>query len=138
MTQPLDSSLSYPSSDTALAPRPIRFIHRGKVVSVDQVSPTRTLLDWLREDARCTGTKEGCNEGDCGACTVVLAELEGAVDDGSGQRDTVSASPGSHPGPSDASSRLKPHLRLRAINACLRFLPTVDGCAVFTVEDLTD
>ena len=138
MTQPLDSSLSYPSSDTALAPRPIRFIHRGKVVSVDQVSPTRTLLDWLREDARCTGTKEGCNEGDCGACTVVLAELEGAVDDGSGQRDTVSASPGGHPGPSDASSRLKPHLRLRAINACLRFLPTVDGCAVFTVEDLAD
>jgi xanthine dehydrogenase small subunit len=55
--------------------RAIRFFHRGQVVSVDGAAPTRSVLDWLREDARCSGTKEGCNEGDCGACTVVIGEL---------------------------------------------------------------
>ena len=55
---------------------PIRFLHRGEVVSVAGEHPTRSVLDWLRESARCTGTKEGCNEGDCGACTVVLGELD--------------------------------------------------------------
>ncbi|ODV11221.1 MAG: xanthine dehydrogenase small subunit [Rubrivivax sp. SCN 70-15] len=87
--------------------RAIRFFHRGEIVEVADAPPTRTLLEWLREDRRCTGTKEGCAEGDCGACTVVVGEL-GA--DGA--------------------------LALEPVNACIRFLPTLDGKAVFTVEDL--
>ena len=96
--------------DPAAASRPIRFFHRGRVVEVRDAAPTRTLLDWLREDARCTGTKEGCNEGDCGACTVVVARI---------------AAPGSGGG-----------LALQTVNACLQFLPALDGQALFTVEDL--
>jgi len=85
----------------------VRFFHRGVVTEVDPADHTRTVLEWLREDARCTGTKEGCAEGDCGACTVVLGELDTA---------------GS--------------LQLRPVNACIQFLPTLDGKALFTVEDL--
>ncbi len=91
--------------------RPIRFIHRGETVEVGDAATTRTLLDWLREDARCTGTKEGCNEGDCGACTVLLAERRTATDGTS-------------------------TLHLAPVNACLQFLPAVDGKAVLTVQDL--
>ncbi len=93
--------------------RPIRFFHRGTVVDVDGAEPTRSVLDWLREDARCTGTKEGCNEGDCGACTVVIGEL-------------------AEPGDPQAVRGLT----LRTVNACIQFLPTLDGKALFTVEDL--
>lgn len=87
--------------------RPIRFFHRGRIVEVADAAPTRHLLDWLRDDAHGCGTKEGCAEGDCGACTVVLG-ARGA--DGG--------------------------LQLRAVNACLQLLPMVDGLAVLTVEDL--
>ena len=87
--------------------RPIRFFHRGRVVEIAQPAPTRTVLEWLREDQRCTGTKEGCAEGDCGACTVVVGEL-----------DTQGA------------------LQLKPVNACIQFLPTLDGKALFTVEDV--
>ena len=93
----------------------IRFFHRGAVVEVGGVHPTRTVLDWLREDARCTGTKEGCNEGDCGACTVVIGEL---------------------PGHSGAAQETVRGLALRTVNACIQFLPTLHGKALFTVEDL--
>ena len=86
--------------------RALRFFHRGSVVEIDDPKPTRTVLEWLREDQRCTGTKEGCAEGDCGACTVVLGELDGD------------------------------RLALKPVNACIQFLPTLDGKALFTVEDL--
>jgi xanthine dehydrogenase small subunit len=93
--------------------QPIRFYHRGRLHEVQGASPTRSVLDWLREDARCTGTKEGCNEGDCGACTVVVGEL-------------------AEPGDPKAVRGLK----LSTVNACIQFLPTLHGKALFTVEDL--
>ncbi|MEO8278231.1 MAG: xanthine dehydrogenase small subunit [Ideonella sp.] len=95
--------------------QPIRFYHRGEVITIDAASPTRTVLDWLREDARCTGTKEGCNEGDCGACTVLIGTLPeaGAV-----------------------SAQAIRGLQLQSVNACIQFLPTLHGKALFTVEDL--
>ncbi len=86
----------------------IRFVLDGEVVEVSNVDPTRTVLQFLREDICRTGTKEGCAEGDCGACTVVLAELDR---DGDG-------------------------LSLRAINSCIQFLPTLDGKELITVESL--
>ncbi|RIX75672.1 xanthine dehydrogenase small subunit [Acidovorax cavernicola] len=106
--------MSTESSSSSNPIQPIRFFHRGKIVDVSGVHPTRSVLDWLREDARCTGTKEGCNEGDCGACTVVIGEL--ATDDGA---------PGTVGG-----------LQLQTVNACIQFLPTLHGKALFTVEDL--
>jgi xanthine dehydrogenase small subunit len=54
----------------------IRFSLNGETVEVD-APPTTTLLDWLREERRLTGTKEGCNEGDCGACTVMVTDEDG-------------------------------------------------------------
>ena len=90
------------------AERPVRFFHRGQVVEVKPRQATRTVLEWLREDARCTGTKEGCAEGDCGACTVVVGQLDAAG-----------------------------ALQLQPVNACIQFLPTLDGKALFTVEDVS-
>jgi xanthine dehydrogenase small subunit len=88
----------------------VRFVLDGCVHIMPNVDPSRTVLQYLREDLGRTGTKEGCAEGDCGACTTVLAER---VVDSGGER-----------------------LRLRAINACIRFLPTLDGTALITVEGL--
>ncbi len=55
----------------------ITFLLNGEVVSLTGVSPTMTLLDWLRETRHLTGTKEGCNEGDCGACSVMISDDQG-------------------------------------------------------------
>jgi xanthine dehydrogenase small subunit len=84
----------------------VRFLLGDELVEITSCDPTRTVLDWLRLDRRRTGTKEGCAEGDCGACTIVVGRLDGDS------------------------------LRYEAINACIRFLPTLDGCHVLTVEHL--
>ncbi|MDE2612503.1 MAG: xanthine dehydrogenase small subunit [Burkholderiales bacterium] len=99
------------------SPRPIRFVFRGQTVEVPAAEPTRSVLQWLREDARACGSKEGCAEGDCGACTVIVAELADAVQ-------------------GDSRAVVRDGVALRPVNACIRFLPTLDGKALLTVEDL--
>ena len=84
----------------------IRFLRRGKVVRLTNPSPTMTLLDHLRLTERATGTKEGCAEGDCGACTVVLRRLHGEK------------------------------ITYEPVNACIMFPAQADGAEVITVEDL--
>ena len=101
--------------------RAIRFFHQGAVVEVDRADSTRTVLQWLREDAHCSGTKEGCAEGDCGACTVIVAEL-------AEKAEAIGT-------PSARATRVG-GLSLRTVNACIQFLPTLDGKALLTVEDL--
>jgi xanthine dehydrogenase small subunit len=86
----------------------IRFVLDGETITLTDVDPTRTVLQFLREDLGRTGTKEGCAEGDCGACTVAIVEL---VKGGS-------------------------RLQVRAVNSCIQFLPTLDGRELITVESL--
>jgi xanthine dehydrogenase small subunit len=86
----------------------VRFVLDGEIVTISDLPPTTTVLEFLREVAGRTGTKEGCAEGDCGACTVVLGELS-----------------------EDGQS-----VDYRAVNSCIRFLPTIDGKELVTVESL--
>ena len=85
---------------------PLRFLLDDEIVTLDAIDPTMTVLEWLRGVRRRTGTKEGCAEGDCGACTVVVGELAG-----------------------DA-------VVWRAVNACILFVPMLAGRALRTVESL--
>ena len=84
----------------------IRFLLNGAEMRLERVKAHETLLDFLRLNQRLTGTKEGCAEGDCGACTVLVGRLDGGT------------------------------LRYEPVNACIRFLATVDGCHVVTIEHM--
>ncbi|QEW08042.1 xanthine dehydrogenase small subunit [Nitrincola iocasae] len=85
----------------------MQFMLNQTHIQLDECAPDTTLLEYLRTHLVQRGTKEGCASGDCGACTVVLAESGG---DG---------------------------LRYRAINSCITYLGAVDGCQVITVEGLS-
>jgi len=86
----------------------LSILRGSQLLGFSGLPPTMTVLEFLRgiEGDRSVGTKEGCAEGDCGACTVVLGELDGD------------------------------RVRYRAVNSCIQFLPTLDGKQLITVEDL--
>ncbi len=84
----------------------IKFLLGDEQREVEVIDPTMTVLNYLRLVERRCGTKEGCAEGDCGACTVVLGELDGD------------------------------EITYRAVNSCIQFMPTLDGKQLLTVEDL--
>lgn len=85
----------------------IRFVRNGKIEEIQNVDPTHTLLNYLRYDLGDTGSKEGCAEGDCGACTIMLGEL------------------------------VEGEMIYSAVNACIQFLPMIDGKEVVTVENIS-
>ena len=84
----------------------IRFLRRGQVVELKSVPPMRTVLDYLRLEEKSRGTKEGCNEGDCGACTVALGSLRGG------------------------------RIAYEPVNACILLMGQLDGKELVTVDDL--
>jgi xanthine dehydrogenase small subunit len=103
----MSKTLVSPLKSVPLQPSPLRFWHRGQVMNLGNVPPDRTLLDLLREDLRLTATKEGCAAGDCGACTVVVAEA------------------------------VNGRLQYRAVNSCIKPAHAIDGLALWTAADLT-
>ncbi|TNE26032.1 MAG: xanthine dehydrogenase small subunit [Alphaproteobacteria bacterium] len=86
----------------------IKFILNDAPHEISGVAPTTTVLQYLREHLRLKGTKEGCAEGDCGACTVVLGEM------------------------------IDGETRYKSVNACILFVPVLDGKHLITVEHLRD
>lgn len=84
----------------------LKFYRNGKEIQINEFSPDETLLDYLRLSEKNTGTKEGCNEGDCGACTIAL----GRVRDGK--------------------------LSYEPVNSCIQLLGQIDGADIITVDDL--
>ncbi|REG86544.1 xanthine dehydrogenase small subunit [Marinomonas pollencensis] len=84
----------------------IQFLLNQELRQEDNLDPNLTVLNYLRNEVHKTGTKEGCASGDCGACSVVLAEPVGAT------------------------------IRYRSVNACLTFVSALHGKQLITVEDL--
>tara|TARA_B100001123_G_scaffold450211_1_gene619307 strand:- start:475 stop:1920 length:1446 start_codon:yes stop_codon:yes gene_type:complete len=84
----------------------VKFIHNNKIMEIRDVDPNETLLNYIREKLNKTGTKEGCAEGGCGACTIVLGYLKNNK------------------------------IFYQSVNACIVFLPTIHGKQLILVEDL--
>ena len=84
----------------------VRFLLNDELIELSAVEPDATLLDFLRLDRKMRGTKEGCAEGDCGACTVLAGRL------------------------------LNGDLVYETVNSCIRFTASLDGCHVVTIEAL--
>ena len=84
----------------------IQFIYNNQICSIENPDPNKTVLDYVRNDLKKNGTKEGCAEGGCGACTVVLGELKNSK------------------------------LVYKSINSCISFLPSINGKHLILVEDL--
>ncbi len=85
----------------------VQFIFNNKIYVIKNPDPNQTILNFVRTKLKKTGTKEGCAEGGCGACTVVIGELN------------------------------KNNIVYKAINACIAFVPTLHGKQLLVVEDLT-
>ncbi len=90
-----------------MSDKEIRFLLNGRPVTSTGAHPTQTLLQYLRQDCALPGTKEGCAEGDCGACTVTVSTVD-----------------------------VRGQLQHRAVNSCIQFLPVLHGKAVTTVEGI--
>ena len=86
----------------------LRFLRRGRIVELASLDPMATVLDYLRLEERSTGTKEGCNEGDCGACTIAVGTLRHG------------------------------RVVYEPVNACILLLAQIDGKELVIVDDLAD
>ena len=86
----------------------IKFLFNNKIFKIKNPDPNKTILNYIRNDLKMTGTKEGCAEGGCGACTIVLGELN------------------------------KNKIVYKAINACISFLPILNGKQLILIEDLSN
>ena len=84
----------------------IKFLYNEKILELNNPDPNQTILNYIRTELKNTGTKEGCAEGGCGACTIVIGELNNN------------------------------DLQYKAVNACIAFLPILNGKQLLVVEDL--
>lgn len=84
----------------------VQFIYENKLIELENPDPNQTILNFIRDRLKKTGTKEGCAEGGCGACTIVLGELENKK------------------------------IKYKAINSCISFTPTLHGKQLIVVENL--
>ena len=84
----------------------VKFLHNNKILEINNPDPNQTILNYIRTELKKTGTKEGCAEGGCGACTIVIGEL------------------------------VNGKIKYSAINSCITFIPSLNGKQLLIVEDL--
>ena len=84
----------------------VKFLHNNKILEINNPDPNQTILNYIRTELKKTGTKEGCAEGGCGACTIVIGEL------------------------------VNGQIKYSAINSCIAFVPSLNGKQLLIVEDL--